>query len=52
MTNKERFSAFETCGGKYSARKIPQWKMGPHELLEYLDFINASEDMGYQPQSA
>jgi hypothetical protein len=47
MKHTEKFSAFETNGGKYSARKIPQWRMGHHELREYLDFLNAeSEELG------
>jgi hypothetical protein len=40
MKQRKKFSAFETSGGKYSTRKIPQWKIGHTELRQYLDFIN------------
>ncbi len=44
MKHTEKFSAFETNGGKYSARKIPQWRIGHHELREYLDFMSHNWD--------
>lgn len=40
MKHTEKFSAFETSGGKYSSRKVPQWRLGHNELLEYLELLN------------
>lgn len=46
MKYPEKLSMFEASGGKYSARKVPQWRMGYHEILEYLDFItHEGEDL-------
>jgi hypothetical protein len=35
--HSEKFSAFDTNMGKYSSSKIPQWRLGHIDLLEYLD---------------
>ncbi len=44
MKNTERFLAYESSGGKYSSRKVPNWRWGQTELLEYLDFLNHYDD--------
>lgn len=41
MKHTERFWPFETNTGKYSVRKIPQWRTGNNTLLEYLDVMNS-----------
>jgi hypothetical protein len=42
--HSEKFSAFETNGGKYSASKVPQWRLGHIDVLEYLDVLNDDWD--------
>lgn len=53
MKHTEKFSAFETCGGTYSSRKIPPWRLGQIELMEYLDFVATDwDEIHYQNASA
>lgn len=53
MKHAERFWAFEASGGTYSSRKIPQWRFGQIELLEYLDLVNDEWDEPHsQPHPA
>jgi hypothetical protein len=42
--SKKKYSAIETTGGTYSARKVPQWRIGNNELLEYLAALDKDWD--------
>lgn len=44
----KKMSAFETSGGKYSSRKIPQWRISRKEILDYVGAIDDErEDITY-----
>ncbi len=53
MRHFDKFSAFETTGGKYSTHKVPRWRMGQNEILEYLEFADIErDDFGFQGHPA
>ncbi len=54
MKRKEKFDAFDTNVGKYSARKVPKWVCNQTDLIEYLttmeeDFFQTFESPKIKP---
>ncbi|MBX2859749.1 MAG: hypothetical protein KTR14_00820 [Vampirovibrio sp.] len=42
-TRRDRFNAYDTNAGNYSARKVPKWRYNLNEIQEYLEMLREDD---------